>query len=104
MVEEVTDQRATEVVNFATEVYLTGVCSKPCAFMIAIATFAKLPSLLKVFSALALFASGNSWQIRNVIEMRTTDQKPGEKIWFSAGCSVLTRSGQVNIFFGLKYN
>ena len=51
MVEEVTDQRATEVVNFATEVYLTGVCSKPCAFMIAIATFAKLPSLLKVFSA-----------------------------------------------------
>ena len=101
MVEEVTDQRATEVVNFATEVYLTGVCSKPCAFMIAIA---KLPSLLKVFSALALFASGNSWQIRNVIEMRTTDQKPGEKIWFSAGCSVLTRSGQVNIFFGLKYN
>ena len=101
MVEEVTDQRATEVVNFATEVYLTGVCSKPCAFMIAIA---KLPSLLKVFSALALFASGNSWQIRNVIEMRTTDQKPGEKIWFSAGCSVLTRSGQVNIFFWLKYN
>ena len=70
MVEEVTDQRAMEVVNFATEVYLTGVCSKPCAFMIAIA---KLPSVLKVFSALALFASGNSWQIRNVIEMRTTD-------------------------------
>ena len=52
MVEEVTDQRATEVVNFATEVYLTGVCSKPCAFMIAIASFAKLSSLLKVFKHL----------------------------------------------------
>ena len=49
MVDGVTDQGAMEVVDFAT---VTGDCSKPCAFMIAIATFAKLSSLLKVFKHL----------------------------------------------------
>ena len=49
MVDGVTDQGAMEVVDFAT---VTGDCSKPCAFMIAIATFAKLSSLLKVFKLL----------------------------------------------------
>ena len=50
MVDEVSDQRAMQPVDFATYVYLTNVCS--CAFMIAIATFAKLSSLLNVFKLL----------------------------------------------------
>ena len=49
MVDEVSDQRAMQLVDFAT---VTGDCSKPCAFMIAIASFAKLSSLLKVFKLL----------------------------------------------------
>ena len=52
MVDEVTDHIAMEVVYFATDVYLTGECSKPCAFMIAFASFAKFFSLLKVFKLL----------------------------------------------------
>ena len=52
IVDDVTDQRAMELVDFATDVYLTGECSKPCAFMITFTTFAKLSSLLTVFKLL----------------------------------------------------